>query len=186
VRIVGGRFRGRRLTAPAGRDLRPTSDRAREAAFNILAHGFEIDLEGLELIDVFAGTGAMGLEALSRGAARVTFIDDAQAALDCVRRNAGAVGVARQVTLLKLDATHLPPPPLVAGAPCPLAFLDAPYDSGLSEPALESLAAAGWIAAGSLCTVELSARERFAAPAGFEVADDRHYGAARILFLTKT
>lgn len=186
MRIVGGRFRGRRLTAPPGRDLRPTSERAREAIFNILTHGLEIDLDGLNLLDVFAGTGAMGLEALSRGAAHVTFIDNDQAALNCLRRNAGAAGVARQVTPLKLDAARLPPPPRITGAPCPLAFLDAPYESGLSEPALESLSTKGWIGAGSLCAVELSVRERFGVPAGFEIADDRRYGTARILFLTRS
>ena len=186
MRIVGGRFRGRRLTVPPGRDVRPTSDRAREAVFNILAHGFEIDLDGLTLLDVFAGSGAMGLEALSRGATGVTFIDNDQAALNCLRRNAGAAGVARQVTPLRLDATRLPPPPRITDAPCPLAFLAAPYESGLSEPALESLAAKGWITAGSLCVVELSIRERFGLPAGFEIADDRRYGTARILFLTRS
>jgi len=185
MRIVGGDYRGRRLTTPEGRNLRPTSDRAREAVFNILVHGLGVEWNGASVLDVFAGTGAMGLEALSRGAARATFIDDDPTAIQCIRRNAGAVGAARDVTILKLDATRLPPPPLIAEMPCAVAFLDPPYASGLAVPALLGLAERGWVAGGTLCTVEIGAKEAFQAPRGYDVADDRHYGAARILFLEK-
>lgn len=185
MRIVGGAFRGRRIEAPEGRDIRPTSDRAREAVFNILVHGFDVDWEEMAVIDVFAGTGAMGLEALSRGAAHATFIDQDPAAIRCIRQNAGAAGAARAVNILKLDATKLPPPPLVTQAPCGLAFLDAPYGSGLTGPALIGLAARGWIGPGSLCIVEIGAKEVFKAPDGFEAVDERRYGAARVLFLER-
>jgi len=183
VRIVGGSFRGRRLTVPAGRDIRPTSDRVREAVFNILAHGFEIAWGEVAVLDVFAGCGAMGLEALSRGAGHATFIDDSDLAIRCIRQNAGAAVAARGATVLKLDATRLPPPPLVAKAPCGIAFLDPPYGSGLAAPTLAGLAARRWIGPGSICVVEVAAKEPFKAPDGFDQVDERRYGAARVLFL---
>ena len=184
MRIVGGRLRGRALQAPRGRDLRPTADRVREAVFNILAHGIDGgDPEGAGVLDVFAGVGGLGLEALSRGAAHVTFIDDNQAALDCIRQSAAAYGESANVTLLRFDATRPTPPPIAAGAPCTLAFFDAPYGSGLTAPALTALAARGWIAGGAVCVVEVAAREPFEAPGGFETLDTRTYGAARIVFL---
>lgn len=189
MRIVGGRFRGRPLKAPradakGGQDLRPTADRVRESLFNVLLHGIEgADLEGAAVIDVFAGTGALGLEALSRGAVHAVFIDNDKTALACVRRNAGALGVGRQVTLLGLDARHPPPPPLAARAPCPLAFLDPPYVSGLAGPALSGLAARGWLAKGAVCVAEVGAKEALEAPKGFRVLDERTYGKARVVFL---
>ena len=186
MRIVGGAFRGRRLAVPGGGDIRPTADRAREAVFNILAHGLAVAWEETAVIDVFAGTGAMGLEALSRGAPHATFIDDDPLAIGCIRQNAGAAGAAREASILKLDATRLPPPPLVARAPCGLAFLDPPYGSGLAGPALIGLAARRWIGPGALCVVEVGAKEVFKAPDGFAVADERRYGAARVLFLERT
>ena len=184
MRIVGGRHRGRPLRAPGGRDSRPTSDRAREAIFNILAHGMEdFRLDGASVVDVFAGTGALGLEALSRGAAHATFIDDDGRAMGSVRGNAAALGERGAVTLLTLDAARLPPPPLAARAPCALAFLDPPYGAGLAAPALEGLAARGWIAPGAVCVVELAAREPFAPPHAFKAVDERTYGPARVVFL---
>lgn len=183
MRIVAGAFKGRRLQAPEGRDLRPTSDRVRESVFNILLHGLETDIEGISVIDVFAGTGAMGLESLSRGAGHATFLEENGEAVRFIRRNAGAVGAAAQVTILKMDATALPAPPLVSKAPCGVVFLDPPYGSGLANPALDSLAGRGWIASGSVCVLELAAKEPFAPPAGFSVSDERRYGAARVVFL---
>jgi 16S rRNA (guanine966-N2)-methyltransferase len=184
MRIVGGRHRGRPLRAPGGRDSRPTSDRAREAIFNILAHGMEdFELDGASVVDVFAGTGALGLEALSRGAAHATFIDDDGRAMGCVRGNAAALGERGAVTLLTLDAARLPPPPLAARAPCALAFLDPPYGAGLAAAALEGLAGRGWIAPGAVCVVELAAPEPFTPPPAFEAVDERTYGPARVVFL---
>jgi 16S rRNA (guanine966-N2)-methyltransferase len=183
LRIIGGRHGGRVFRLPAGTATRPTADRVREALFNILAHG--IDWPGLadvRVIDVFAGSGAYGLEALSRGAAGATFIDREQAALLAIRRNAASLGEAPRVTLLQLDATHLPPPPFAAGAPCALAFLDPPYGSGAACAALAGLASRGWLADGGLAVVEVGAREPFVAPPAFAVIDERSWGAARVLF----
>jgi 16S rRNA (guanine966-N2)-methyltransferase len=183
MRIVAGSFKGRRLQAPNGRDLRPTSDRVREAVFNILLHGLDIEIEGVSVIDGFAGTGALGLEALSRGAGHATFLEENGEAVRFIRKNAGDVGAASPVTILKMDATNLPPPPMVSNAPCPIVFLDPPYGSGLAIGALEALAGRGWIAAGSVCVLELAAKEPFVSPAGFSPLDERRYGAARVLFL---
>jgi len=184
MRIVAGTYKGRRLEAPAGRDVRPTSDRVREALFNILSHGLDAELEDAAVLDVFAGTGAMGLEALSRGARRATFLDNDPIAIRFVQRNAGAVGAARDVTVVKLDVTMLAAPPLVTEAPCAFAFLDPPYGSGLAAPALEGLLRRMWIGTGTVCTVEVGSKEAFAPPPGFNVLDERRYGAARVVFLT--
>ena len=185
MRIIAGTYRGRRLRAPAG-GARPTADRVREAVFNILAHGMAgAEIDGAAVLDVFAGSGALGLEALSRGAAHATFMDDDRAALACVRANVKALGAAADATLLDADATRPPPPPLAARAPCALVFLDAPYGSGLAPPSLAALAAKGWIAGGAVCVAEVAAREDFAAPAGFGVLEERPYGAARVVFLRR-
>ena len=184
MRIVGGRLKGRRLDAPKGGDIRPTSDRMRQAVFNILEHAFgDYELTGAVVLDLFAGTGALGLEALSRGAAHATFVDDDPHALSSVKGNASALGVWRQATLLKVDAARLPPPPLAARAPCRLAFLDPPYKSGLAAPALAGLAARGWIGEGALCVAEWAAGEPFRPPAGFAAVDERTYGSGRVAFL---
>lgn len=188
MRIVGGKHKRRPLKAPQGQheglDVRPTSDRAREALFNILEHGID-DFRIVEatVLDVFAGTGALGLEALSRGAKHTCFIDHDQRALKCAQANAGHIGEGRNVTSLKLDATKLPPPPLAAQTPCAIAFLDPPYRSGLAAEALKSLKTQGWINDGSICVVELAAKEVFTSPDGFEELDRRTYGAAQVLFL---
>ena len=183
MRIVGGKHRGRPLRASGG-TVRPTADRVRESVFNILAHGPDwAGFDGNTVLDVFAGSGALGLESLSRGARRATFVDWDRAALDGIRRNAAALGEARAITLLKLDATRLPPPPRLAETPAALAFLDPPYESGLAAPALGGLAARGWLAEGGLAVVEVAAREGLDAPPGYAVLDERTYGAARIVFL---
>lgn len=184
MRIVGGKHRGRRLAAPGGRNVRPTADRVRESVFNLLAHGVRaVDLTDAAVVDVFAGSGALGLEALSRGAVRAAFIDSDSQAINAVRRNAATLGEEDNVTLLCLDASRLPPPPRVAGAPARLALLDPPYASGLAAPALAGLAGKGWIAKGSVAVVEVGAREPLEAPPGFRVLDERTYGAARVVFL---
>lgn len=183
MRIIGGRHRGRALRVPRVEGVRPTADRVREAVFNILDHGVAWDgLEAAPVVDAFAGTGAYGLEALSRGAARATFIDRDAAALAAIRRNAAAMGEAQTITLLKLDATRLAPPPLAAGAPCALAFLDPPYGSGLAVPALQCLATHGWLKQGAIAVVEVAAREPFAPPPRYAIIDERIYGAARVIF----
>ena len=184
MRIVGGKHKGRALSAPRGRDTRPTSDRTREAIFNILEHGSpELDLEGLSIVDLFAGTGALGLEALSRGVRHATFVDRGPEALKCCRANAAALGESRNVAFLKLDASRLPPPARIVDAPCGLAFLDPPYGQDLAVPALRGLAARGWLEDGAVCVLEVGTEEEPQVPRGYSVIDDRAYGAARILFL---
>ena len=186
MRIVGGRHKGRTLTAPAGKDLRPTADRVRESLFNVLAHGAGgVDLEGLTVIDVFAGTGALGLEAMSRGAGHGVFIDNDGAALALARKNAGALGLGRKVILLRLDAARLPPPPRAAKTPGGLAFLDPPYEQGLVPPALLGLVAKGWLVEGAVAVAEVASKEALEPPKGFEIFDERPYGAARLVFLRK-
>lgn len=184
MRIVGGDFRGRRLLAPEGRDVRPTSDRARESIFNILTHAsFAPDFKGASVIDVFAGTGALGLEAMSRGAEPVTFIEVNDHARACILKNAGTMGKSRAVTVLRLDATKMPPPPRIAACPAKIAFLDAPYDQDISGPSLLSLLARGWVGPGSVCVVETPATQTLEAPRGFTLEDQRTYGKALMSFL---
>ncbi|MDC0149244.1 16S rRNA (guanine(966)-N(2))-methyltransferase RsmD [Rhodospirillales bacterium] len=184
MRIVGGDFRGRRLLAPEGYDVRPTSDRARESIFNILMHAsFAPDLKGASVIDVFAGTGALGLEAMSRGAEPVTFIEINDHARACILKNAGTMGKGRAVTALRLDATKMPPPPRIASCPAKVAFLDAPYEHEVSGPSLLSLLSRGWVGPGSLCVVETPAARTFEAPRGFSLEDQRTYGKALVSFL---
>ena len=183
MRIVAGRHRGRRLLAPLGETVRPTSDRAREALFNILSHG-NLAAEGVPfanavVLDAFAGTGALGLEALSRGAAVAVFIEQDREALAILRKNITVLGEDTRARVVPGDATR---PPRTHSA-CALAFLDPPYRSGLAAPALAALAAAGWLAPDALAVVELAAREHFVPPAGFTLADERVYGAARLVFL---
>ena len=172
------------MAAPEGRDLRPTADRVRESVFNILAHGIDdFDFEDTTVIDVFAGAGALGLEAMSRGCGHGVFIDNDARALTCVRRNAGPLGLGRNVTLLRLDAARLAPPPRAAKTPAALAFLDPPYESGLVQPASLGLGDKGWLAQGAVVVCEVAAKEEFDAPKGFEAVDERTTGAARVVFL---
>ena len=172
------------MAAPEGRDLRPTTDRIRESVFNILAHGRGgLDMDGATVIDVFAGTGALGLEAMSRGCAHGVFIDNDAGALALVRKNAGPLGVGRDVTILKLDASRMPPPPRAAKTPAALAFLDPPYEQGLVAPALLGLKDKGGLADSAGVVCEVAAKEDFESPRGFAVIDERTYGAARVVFL---
>ena len=182
MRIIAGRHRGRRLEPPPGDRVRPTAERAREAVFDILAHGRlapGVIYEDARVLDAFAGTGAMGLEALSRGARFATFLEKDRAARLVLSRTLAAWGETARASVLAGDATK---PPRATG-PCDLAFLDPPYGEPVAAPALTALAAAGWLAPGALAIVELGARAGFAPPAGFTLLDERRYGAARILFL---
>jgi 16S rRNA (guanine966-N2)-methyltransferase len=182
-RIVGGVHRGRRLVVPPGEVVRPTSDRAREALFNILSHG-NFAADGLPfaerpVLDAFAGTGAFGLEALSRGAAAAVFIEHRRDALAALRRNVRALGEDDRAHIVAGDATR---PPRAAFASA-VAFLDPPYGSGLAAAALPALSAAGWLAPEALVIVELAAAEKWAPTCGFAPRDERVYGAARLVFL---
>ena len=176
MRIVAGRFRGKKLAAPEGRDLRPTSDRARESVFNILAHGkAAIDLDGITVADMFCGTGALGLEAMSRGAAFGIFADRNPVHLKIAKDNAAAMGLWRECLMLGLDCTHL------AG----LVFLDPPYGMGMADPALRGLLNKNWLTPDATVVVEVGAEESLAGTRGFEVRDERTYGAAKVYFLKR-
>lgn len=184
MRIVSGQYRGRNLLSPEGQHTRPTADRVREALFDILRSaamaGTGPQLEGLRALDAFAGSGALGFEAFSHGAAHVTFMDNDPGALGVIAANARKLGVERQTLLMRNDATK---PPKAREA-CGLVLLDPPYRSGLAQAALVELRAKGWIAPDAVIVVELSAAEPFASPVpALEIADERRYGAARLVFL---
>lgn len=184
MRIVAGKHRGRPLAAPPGQQLRPTSDRVREAMFNALCHGNarigDSDaVRDARVLDGFAGTGALGLEAASRGATHVTLMDMDATALTFCRQNVTTLGEQARVTLLSGNCLT----PVKAAAPCSLVFLDPPYNSGIAAEALTALAGAGWISDGALCVIELAAKEPFEAPDGATILDERRYGAARVVFV---
>ena len=184
MRIVGGMLRGRPIRTPPGADTRPTSDRAREAIFNILAHApWAPALEDARILDLFAGSGAMGLEALSRGAASCLFVEQAEPALAAIRANLEALAASGRARLLRQDATRLSRRP-EQEAPFDLAFLDPPYGKGLGEAALLALGAGGWLAEGAIAVLERAADEPRLDLPGFELLDQRRYGAAQVAFLT--
>jgi 16S rRNA (guanine966-N2)-methyltransferase len=184
LKIVGGKHRGRAIATPEGEKTRPTSSRAREALFNILIHANWSDdgtspLIDARVLDAFAGSGALGIEALSRGAAHVTFLDSDPAAVTLIGENLRKVGETATAKVIRADATR--PPPGREG--CDLVFLDPPYRSGLATPALTALSEAGWLKPGAVATVELGHAEDLIAPPRFETVDERRYGAAKIVIL---
>ena len=179
MRITGGQFRGRALAEPADNRVRPTSDKVRQAIFNILAHndfGTEFALESARVIDVFAGTGALGLEALSRGARYCLFVEDSPESRALIRTNVEALGLTGVTKIWRRDATEMGPLAAGAGGPFDLAFLDPPYRKGLAEPALRSLARGGWLAKNALVIVETASDEALMAPQDFKLFDQRSYG----------
>ena len=190
IRIIGGKHRGRMLETPVGEATRPTSNRAREALFNILMHanwrededGGTSPLIDARVLDAYAGSGALGLEALSRGAAHVTFLDKDAAAIKSIGDNLRKLGETAAAKVVRADATRPPP----AREPCDLVFLDPPYRSGEAVAAITALANAGWMAPGAVVTVELAYNEDIAPPHGFEAIDERRYGAAKIVILKRT
>jgi 16S rRNA (guanine966-N2)-methyltransferase len=186
MRIVGGKFRGKKLIAPEGTDLRPTSDRARESIFNILAHGkAAMDLNGITVLDMFCGTGALGLEAMSRGAAHGVFADRHPGHLKIARDNAAAMGFWRECLMLGLDCSRLVVPPRAAKTPAQLAFIDPPYGHGLADPALRGLLNNKWLAPDATVVIEVGADEELKGDRGFETLDERTYGAAKVYFLKR-
>lgn len=187
MRIVGGKFRGKILKAPEGTDLRPTSDRARESIFNILAHGkAAIDLDGITVADFYCGTGALGLEAMSRGAAFGIFADRNPAHLKIARDNAAAMGLWRECLMLGLDCSNLAVPPRAVKQPASLVFMDPPYGHGLADPTLRGLLNKNWLAPGAIVVAEISAEENLRGTRGFTLLDERSYGAAKVYFLKKS
>jgi 16S rRNA (guanine966-N2)-methyltransferase len=177
VRIIAGEWRGRPLAAPEGRGTRPTADRAREGLFSMLASRIG-SFEGLEVADLFAGTGALGLEALSRGAARCLFVDKDPAAIAVLRRNIDKLGAAEQAEV-RTQAAELAPPPL---RPCDLVLMDPPYGKELAQKALERIAAPGWLAPGAWISIETS-REPLDPPAPLTIEVERRFGKAMVTLL---
>src|ERR1700758_2671854 len=152
MRVVGGRLKGRNIAAPTSRDIRPTADRLRESVFNILVHAYDDPLQGARVLDLFAGTGALGIEAISRGAAFALFVDDGAEARALLRNNVESLGLGGVTRIFRRDATRLGEAHPVE--PFGLVFLDPPYAKGLAERALESATAGGWLAPQALVIVE--------------------------------
>ena len=184
MRIVSGEFRGKRIETPPGDATRPTSDRARQAVFNILEHApWSAGVRGARVIDLCAGSGALGLEALSRGAAFCLFVETDAAARGAIRDNVEALGLFGQTRVHRRDATDLGVRPGADGPAFDLAFLDPPYAKGLGEAALARLAAGGWLTPGAAVVFERGADEAAFEVEGFEALDMRKYGAATVHFL---
>ncbi|PCI39609.1 MAG: 16S rRNA (guanine(966)-N(2))-methyltransferase RsmD [Rhodospirillaceae bacterium] len=180
MRIGAGKHKGRPLSAPKGQDTRPTSDRAREAIFNVLEHGVPgPGMRGARVIDVFAGTGALGLEALSRGAEHCTFVENNSTARRTLDENIQALHEGSSTAILKVKAEAIND----TAKPCDYAFLDAPYNKDLSTPALQALADGGWLKDDCVVMVEVAKTEALPLPAGFSVHKEKDYGAARAVFL---
>jgi 16S rRNA (guanine966-N2)-methyltransferase len=176
VRIIGGTHRGRRIAAPKGAHTRPSGDRVREALFNLVG-----PVGGASVLDLYAGSGALGLEALSRGAAFALFIDEGAEARALLRENVATLGLGGTTRIFRRDATKL-------GAAHPieafsLAFLDPPYGRGLAEQALASARAGGWLAPGALVVVEEAATPGFATPEGFDELERRNYDESALTVL---
>jgi 16S rRNA (guanine966-N2)-methyltransferase len=184
MRVVGGRLRGRNLAAPSSRDIRPTADRLRESVFNILVHAYDDPIDGARVLDLFAGTGALGIEAVSRGAKFALFVDNGAEARALLRNNVEALGLGGVTKVFRRDATNLGPAhPL---EPFSLAFLDPPYGKGLAEKALASLCDGGWLTPGALLVVEEAKEATFAPPEGFEELERRAYDDTEFVFLKRS
>jgi 16S rRNA (guanine966-N2)-methyltransferase len=182
MRIVAGKFRGRALATPAHEGLRPTSDRVRESVFNILQHGIEdFSFQGARVIDLFAGTGALGIEAMSRGASYCLFVEETVEARALIRRNIEAFALTGETRIFRRDACDLGP----AGRAdrYALAFLDPPYDKGLGEKALQSLTQGGWLIPGAVAVLEEKAGAALTIPANFAPLDVRRWGDTEVHFL---
>jgi len=181
MRVVGGRLRGRTLSGPKSNAIRPTADRLRESLFNILRHAYGDPIAGARVLDLFAGTGAFGIEAASRGAAFVLFVDDGAEARALIRENIAALGLGGSTRIFRRDATRL-------GAahplePFTLAFLDPPYGRDLAAKALAAARDGGWLSPEALVIVEEATKARFAAPSGFTEIERRAYDDTELIFL---
>lgn len=181
MRVVGGRFRGRNLKGPSTDVVRPTSDRLREALFNILAHSYDDPCADARVIDLFAGTGALGFEALSRGAKFALFVDESTEGRALTRENVEQLGLGGETKIFRRDATKLGPMPPQDFFT--LAFLDPPYNKGLAPLALASLRDGGWLARDALCVVEEASDAVVEAVEGFALLEKRAYGDTQVVVL---
>jgi 16S rRNA (guanine966-N2)-methyltransferase len=181
MRVVGGRLKGRNLAAPSSRDIRPTADRLRESVFNILVHAYDDPIEGARVLDLFAGTGALGIEAVSRGAKFALFVDNGAEARALLRNNVESLGLGGVTKVFRRDAANLGPAHPVE--PFSLVFLDPPYGKGLAEKALASLRDGAWLTPGALVVVEEAKAAVFTAPEGFEELERRAYDDTEFVFL---
>src|SRR3954466_9544567 len=181
MRVVGGRLKGRNLVSPSSREIRPTADRLRESLFNILVHAYGDPVEGARVLDLFAGTGAVGIEANSRGAKFALFLDNGTEARALLRNNIEALGLGGVTKVFRRDASELGPAHPVE--PFSLVFLDPPYGKGLAEKALASLRDGGWLAPGAMIVVEEAKAAEFAASEGFEELERRAYDDTEFAFL---
>jgi len=179
MRIVAGTWRGRALKAPASQAVRPTSDRLRESLFDILAHAYDDPVAGALVIDLFAGTGALGLEALSRGAKRALFVDDGAEARALLRENIVTLGAAGITRIFRRDATKLGLAP--AGEKFSLAFLDPPYGKNLAPAAVAALLDGGWLAPGAIIVVEEAAKAEVILPPAVTPLETRRYGETKFV-----
>lgn len=180
MRIVGGEFRGRPLVTPRSQDIRPTSDRTREAVFNVIAHRFGEKLAGARVLDLFAGTGALGLEAMSRGAGFGMFIEESAEGRGLIRTNIEALGLTGRTKIFRRDATRLGEVGTIQ--PFNLVFADPPYGKGLGERALRAALEGGWLLPKALCVVEEAASAPFGLVDGFSPLDERSYGDTVVRF----
>ena len=183
MRVVGGALRGRAIIAPKSKAIRPTADRLRESLFNILIHSFDDPVTGARVLDLFAGTGALGIEASSRGAKFVLFVDNGAEARALLRNNVESLGLGGVTKVYRRDATDLGPAHPVE--PFSLVFLDPPYGSGLGEKALASLRDGGWLTPGALLVVEEAKAAQFVTLDGFEELERRAYDDTEFVFLKR-
>jgi 16S rRNA (guanine966-N2)-methyltransferase len=181
MRVVGGRLKGRNLASPASRDIRPTADRLRESLFNILTHAYDDPIADARVLDLFAGTGALGIEAISRGAKFALFIDNGAEARALMRDNVETLGLGGATKVYRRDATDLGPAHPVE--PFSLVFIDPPYGKGLAEKALASLRDGDWLTPGALLVVEEAKAAGFKAPEGYAELERRVYDDTEFVFL---
>ncbi|MEO1043083.1 MAG: 16S rRNA (guanine(966)-N(2))-methyltransferase RsmD [Pseudomonadota bacterium] len=183
MRIVGGAFSGRKIAAPAGRATRPTTDRTRESLFNILTHRDGFSFDGARVIDLFAGSGALGFEAMSRGASFCLFVETDAAARGVIRDNVEALGLFGNTRIHRRPADSLGTKPAGVGPRFDLAFLDPPYGKGLLTPSLAILMSGEWLSPGALLVAEHQKDDRFELPDGMEHDDTRQFGDTEVSFL---
>jgi 16S rRNA (guanine966-N2)-methyltransferase len=179
MRIVGGKFRGRTLKSPSSNAIRPTSDKLRESVFNILVHSYGDPIGGARVLDLFAGTGALGCEAMSRGAKFALFVDEGAEARAVIRTNIETLSLMGTTKIFRRDASKLGE--IQGQEPFDLVFCDPPYGKGLAEKSLASAREGKWLSPGTLIVVEEAVKSAFKTPEGFEELERREYGDSEMI-----